>query len=397
MTTFSIQSTPGSLYKWSASSFAWGSISGESLSWAGSHPSSIDIFVEETIETSTSSPRAVSVSRAESFAMNDQQSNLIAFARNFQESLGFAETYVDLIGFYLNVLESLNLVETDGRHAARDFSETFAIAGQSSRQIKPNFVESLNISETFNRSVEYLRAILETINLAEKVSKSSEINKSEVFGAVESGFQNTIGLGVTEFIAVVEGMIRGIDFTREFAESLELSETARRHYSFHKAESLSMVEAYVRNANAVISDILIESGDLTEAEFAAMVNSASPPGYSSFNRFISGDYEYQRAIFKTVLKSLNDYRPSISGLEVEVDVPDVFDRGVSAINNTGTINIVFTRPFNVPPEVTATIKSGLVWAIPRVTAVSTTQFTVELRDSNDNPASGTISWGAHGY
>jgi len=149
--------------------------------------------------------------------------------------------------------------------------------------------------------------------------------------------------------------------------------------------------------DVVFSDILISSKPCTDNEFIEATNYKSRPGYSDFKRFISGDYEYEKALYKTVMKSQTEFRPYVSELNLEVDVPDIFDRGSATISASGTIDVLFSRPFNVAPEVNLTLKSGTVWAIPRLLNESELGFTIQLRADGDVASAGVVGWSAHGY
>jgi len=79
----------------------------------------------------------------------------------------------------------------------------------------------------------------------------------------------------------------------------------------------------------VISDMIVGTTEITEQDFAAIVEAGHPPGYTDFRDFIQGDYTYRRALFRAVLNSRNSDRGFIDALRVTVDVPDIFDRGTT--------------------------------------------------------------------
>jgi len=147
-----------------------------------------------------------------------------------------------------------------------------------------------------------------------------------------------------------------------------------------------------RDAHAVDTEI-------TEADFASIVEAGHPPGYTDFRDFIQGDYTYQRALFRAILKSRNSDRGFIDALRVTVDVPDVFDRGTVQITDAQAGAVIgFARIFRVPPEVTMTHKGGTVVAIPRLSsAVTRTGFTAILENTAGTRVTGTFTWIAQGY
>ncbi|NDE54228.1 MAG: hypothetical protein EB069_06480 [Actinobacteria bacterium] len=141
---------------------------------------------------------------------------------------------------------------------------------------------------------------------------------------------------------------------------------------------------------------------ITEAQaqdFADILESGHPPGFTDFRDFIQGDYTYQRALFRAILTSSNADRGYIDGLRLTVDVPDVFDRGTAqVVSAVSGVAVVFSRQFRVPPEVTLTFKGGTTVAVPRILgSVSITGFTAVLENTSGVRVTGAISWVAQGY
>ena len=164
-------------------------------------------------------------------------------------------------------------------------------------------------------------------------------------------------------------------------------------------EALALAEQYRRHANGVISDMLVASTEITQQDFAAIVEAGHPPGYTDFRDFIQGDYTYRRALFRAILNSRNSDRGFIDALRVTVDVPDIFDRGTAQITDPAAgASIYFSRSFRVAPEVTMTHKGGTAVAIPRLLgAVTTTGFTAVLENSSGTRVTGSFTWIAQGY
>jgi hypothetical protein len=161
-------------------------------------------------------------------------------------------------------------------------------------------------------------------------------------------------------------------------------------------ETIGANDELRRNANAVVSDVVIGSYDITPEQFSDLLGSGSSPGYTPFSWMMSGVYSYQNAIVKVVLAAKSGAVPLVKAMEVQIDVPDVFDRGTAEIAVGGSI-VSFNRFFHAAPEVVATLKSGTTIAQPKVILVTDESFTVELIDSSGASVSGTISWAARGY
>jgi hypothetical protein len=264
------------------------------------------------------------------------------FSKRVTEALNFAETYYDLIAFILRIGEGLAVSDQASRKLQKPVSETLSTSDQLTRQSVKQVAEGLAFAENLGRTVAYKRLLQE-------------------------------GLGV--------------------------SDALRRAMRLAAHEALALAEQYRRRANGVISDMIVASTEITEADFANIVEAGHPPGYTDFRDFIQGDYTYQKALFRAILKSRNSDRGFIDALRVTVDVPDVFDRGTVQITNAlaGAV-IGFSRTFRVPPEVTMTHKGGTVVAIPRLSsAVTRTGFTAVLENTAGTRVTGTFTWIAQGY
>jgi hypothetical protein len=190
-----------------------------------------------------------------------------------------------------------------------------------------------------------------------------------------------------------------VAYRRNLTESLSVSDALRKALRLNAREALALAEQYRRHANGVISDMIVGTTEITEQDFAAIVEAGHPPGYTDFRDFIQGDYTYRRALFRAVLNSRNSDRGFIDALRVTVDVPDIFDRGTTQITDAAAgAAIYFSRSFRVAPEVTMTHKGGTAVAIPRLLgAVTTTGFTAVLENSSGTRVTGSFTWIAQGY
>lgn len=151
-------------------------------------------------------------------------------------------------------------------------------------------------------------------------------------------------------------------------------------------------------ARAVISDLAVATvTTMTDQTFAELLETGGPVGYEPFRNFIAGDHEYEDALFKAVFGAGQGSLPRALSLSVTVDVPDVFDRGSAATLATGVVRVNFTRSFNEPPEVDATLKGGTTVAAPRVSNITAAGFDLELIDPTNARVAGLVSWSAKGY
>lgn len=228
-----------------------------------------------------------------------------------------------------------------------------------------------------------------------ELEKSTALAKRE-YAQFLDGLKRDSGKSIAESLAVADTLGRTVAFKRALAEGLSVDDALAKATELPFTEAFDTFEQYRRNANGVISDVLVDTGDLTEFDFEQLLRYQSAVGYERFRSFIPGDYDYQDALFKTVLVSLNEDRPHVDKLNVEVDVPDVFDRGRADIA-VGGATIDFNRNFNVPPEVQVTLKGGTVVATPKIIDITKTGFTVQLEDGAGGTVAGTVTWAAEGY
>lgn len=161
-------------------------------------------------------------------------------------------------------------------------------------------------------------------------------------------------------------------------------------------ETIGVKEALRRNSMAVVSDIYVGTSDMTTADFTVLLERNPPVGFGQFKNHIDGEYEYQNAVFKARTRSNTGNAPVIKTLKVEVDLPDVFDRGNVTTVTTDTVHVNFGRSFYVISEVVATLKSGTLIGMPRVSNVTTTGFDVDLVDPSGSRIAGLVSWIAKG-
>jgi len=236
--------------------------------------------------------------------------------------------------------------------------------------------------------------------VADKLAKTETVAVAESFGIAETKFEKVVTLAVHEVIGVLELFGRSVGYHVYVNEGFSTRDAIKKASTLSIAESLAMFDEYRRHANAVVSDMLISTEPMTLANFMNIVDAGRAPGYAPFRDFIPGDYEYQNAIFRAVLKSTTSDRAKLKQMKVTVDVPDVFDRGATTITvdqaATG-VRVTFERSFHIVPEITATLKGGTVMAIPKIVSPDDGGFTLILETPYGTRVGGTVSWTAQGY
>ena len=138
-------------------------------------------------------------------------------------------------------------------------------------------------------------------------------------------------------------------------EVVELKETKSKELSKTFNEVLNIIEIYLRHAGTVMSDLTIYAKALNETDFDVAI---TPAGYDRFKTMLTGDYIYQRALFRFVLNAatVNSERPNAREYLHKVDVPDTIETGIIEFKTgENPATYYFTREFHVVPEVTFTI------------------------------------------
>jgi len=332
---------------------------------------------------------------SETLNIADDIANAVSFVRTFTESFSLAESYVDYINFQLKIMEHFAISDHLGKDVDFHLSEELSIAEVLSKEVSLNLSELITIGDDFGKSVEFYRTWVESLGITDLTSKQINLEIAESFG-IDEKLTRDIGLNKSELLAFADAIGRTTTFVRNFNEGLSIAESMSKAIDLSIAEALAIAEQYMRNSNSVISDLGVGSGDISESDFAEMISRGSAPGYEDFTRFLTGDYDYQKALIRLAVSSENSDRPLIDRMRIDVDVPDVRDSGSQAIDAAGS-TISFNRNFSVPPEVGANMKGGTVIGVPYVDNITETDFFVIIKDSAGVGVAGTISWSALGY
>lgn len=443
-----VAESQGQRYTWGTGGFTWTSASA-GKSWDTAYPAVYAFEVAVSLAMLESANRQTIKPSSEALSFTEASGRSMALAKT--ETVGFAETYSDLIAYVLRWIESIGLVDnlsqanqkniaetfsaaeilvqfltkgftsavSWGEHLARQstvrssevlpvsglhtrqptkaISEAFGSSEVLSRQVSKAVIEAIGFAETYADLIAYILRVTENIGLADSAVKQTLKPFTEAFTANDL---TSLGLikRVAEAVAMADAFGRTVAYRKALSEGLAVNDAIKRSLRLSTHEALQLAEQYRRHANGVISDMIISTGEITEEDFISIVDNGHPPGYTNFRDFIQGDYTYQRALFRAILKSSNADRGYIDALRLTVDVPDIFDRGVAEVTNAAAgVSVQFSRTFRFTPQVTITHKGGTTTAIPRLLGTpSTTGFTAVLEDKTGARVTGSFSWLAQG-
>ncbi len=299
---------------------------------------------------------------------------------------------------------------------AADAGEALPVAGLGARIAGPNATSALDladgrigevlahrrqtlaIAETYVDYINFILSVAENLALGEVAAKNARHPEAEEFALGDTG-ANLPAKNSMEPLALADALEQVTAFRRDLAEALALTDAAAKTSARLSMEAFTLADALLRHANAVLADLGVRSTPLDEAAFRDLVKNKGPLGYGPFRDLVPGDYEYAKALIGLLLKSpVTGERVAIADAVLNVDVPDVRDRGTASVSATGA-TVAFNRSFTDPPEVQVTLKAGGTPALPEITAITTTGFDVQLFDAADGVTlvAGTVSWSALGY
>jgi len=443
-----VAESQGQRYTWGTGGFTWTSASA-GKSWDTAYPAVYAFAVAVSLAMLENASRQTIKPSSEALGFTEASGRSIALAKT--ETVGFAETYSDLIAYVLRWIESIGFVDNLSQANQKNIAETFSAAevlaqfltkgftsavswdehlarqstvrssevlsvlglhtrqptkaiseafGSSevlSRQVSKAVIEAIGFAETYADLIAYILRVTENIGLADSLAKQTLKPLTEAFTASDLASLELIKR-VAEAVAMADAFGRTVAYRKSLSEGLAVNDAVKRSLRLSTHEALQLAEQYRRHANGVISDMIISSSEITEEDFLNIVDNGHPPGYTNFRDFIQGDYTYQRALFRAILKSSNADRGYIDALRLTVDVPDIFDRGVAEVTNAAAgVSVQFSRTFRFTPQVTITHKGGTTTAIPRLLGTpSTTGFTAVLEDKTGTRVTGSFSWLAQG-
>jgi hypothetical protein len=242
---------------------------------------------------------------------------------------------------------------------------------------------------------DYSCDIGEGFSIGESFKKSFILKLDEILECVESISKN-VSISKNESFSISEDYTTSTTFIKHLDELIGIADIAAKSIGLNKSETLSLVDTWIRNAYAVISDFLIRENEITEAEFLTYLNRGSADGFSNFVTFVPGYYQFKDSIIRYSLNAVSSDRPQIKHLDAVVDMPDIVNRGSVNTVDTGVSSITFSRPFNIIPEVIGSQTGGTTVGVVEITNITSTSFDIGLKSGSDY-IEGKISWVAHGY
>jgi len=294
--------------------------------------------------------------------------------------------------------EALPVAGLGARIAEPNATSTLDLADGRIGEVLANRHQTLAIAETYVDYINFILSVAENLALGEVAANIAQHPEAEAFGLVDTGASLPAKNSI-EPLALADALERLAVFQRDLAEAVALTDAEAKTSARLSTEAFALADALLRHANAVLADLGVRSTPMDDAAFRNLVATKGPLGYGPFRDLVPGDYEYAKALIGLLLSApVTGERVAIADAVLNVDVPDVRDRGTASVPATGA-TVAFNRGFTEPPEVQVTLKAGATPAVPEITAITTTGFDVRLFDAADGVTlvAGAVSWSALGY
>ena len=336
--------------------------------------------VTESFSVQSDRKSQVSKSLEDTMTLGDDVNTVTAFSRVFAENLGVSD----------KLFKTFSKALFDA-FTAKDSRKSISIFNRE-------FFDSVGITDQVTRRVVFKRLFSEMFAMAEFCRKNIEAYRSEDLTFEELRRVNFSKYTV-ESLKFLDAFYRMVVYNRKLSEGFSLAEAQKYVMSKPVKEAIKVADMLLRNADQVVSDFIIDTGDLDENLFADYLKRQAPVGYRDFRDFVEGEYTYQEGLFKVMAHSQGPERAVLETLNIKVDLPDVRDSGRAdiAANASGT-RILFNKRFHTPsPEVSLTLRGGTVIVTPRVLSSDSQGFTAVLIDQSGAAVAGNVSWFAEGY
>lgn len=209
------------------------------------------------------------------------------------------------------------------------------------------------------------------------------------------------GVRIAYDLELNDTVSRQVSFERSFKEELEIEELKAKELSKTFEEFVELIEIYLRQAGTILSDLTLYNVALNETNFDLAI---TPAGYDRFKTMLTGDYIYQKALFRFILlaTTASGERPNTREYMHKVDVPDTFETGtIEFETDWNPTTYEFSREFHIVPEVTYTIirvenMEELNQAVVLPIEVTTKHIIAQLKVGSKY-VNGAVSFSARGY
>lgn len=267
------------------------------------------------------------------------------------------------------------------------------------------YSETMDFDEEFSKLDKFIRFFTTKMTASDALAKDFERSKQETLSVSESVAKDFEKVS-SETLETTDKMSRTFKVWRTLEESLDIETTPIKEFDKELEDEIEFYDAYLGNADGVLSNLYIETEDMDEDEFIDIVNTPGG-GYTKFYEFKVGEYEYQEALVRMTIETTTPQsEPNIADIVMHVDIPDTDDSGVEQIVDTeNPTKVYFNKSYYTTPEVAVVVIGGntgdgsLYANLISVDGEDDAgrYFEVEIINSSGELTTGLISWFAKGY
>lgn len=274
-------------------------------------------------------------------------------------------------------------------------------------QSRKTLSDMIAMQDVFRQTVSYRRMLLEGVRCRDGFTHWFILPPLQIYEGIRLVETKPwrVNVFADEPLHVDESFIRSFNLKRFIVERIGFREYLVRYGFLYAKEPLSVYDAYVRTANAVLEALQISGEVFTVVDFESQMNKL--PFYEEFIDFNVGDYEYEKAVMRLqVISHATHSQPLLYNVSAHVDIDDTNDRGTVTITDTTAATKVYYNKFYYnAPEVQVTVSGGtgdsvMIPHILRTDGNDVKQgryFEVELRDNTGKRVTGVISWASKGW
>jgi len=240
--TVTVTELQGARYTWGSASFTWASASA-GKSWTTAYPAVYSIAVAVTLALTEATARQWTKRSSESISLAE------SFKRQFTlreaESVGFAETYSDLIAFVLRFVESVVMAEGVSKASRKATQEAFQSVEYIARTATKRVAESMALADAIRQSG--IKRLAEGLPIAESSGRVIGKASVESFGVADD-LDRLFIKRIAEGLNFAETYADLIAFVLRISENLAFSDRGAKQVRKPIAETFGTTEKAARQS-----------------------------------------------------------------------------------------------------------------------------------------------------
>ncbi len=282
-------------------------------------------------------------------------------------------------------------------------TESISISDETVKSINIMLpAESISIADSMDRVSNFERTFNESINVQDLISKQPFKSFMESLSVTEGETGKSISKGIQENISITEDEDDPGFYDRSFNETITISESLSKELVKYFNEDVQVKEVFLYPfVDGVISDVCFENVSLESQDENGLLVNSSPAGFSAFQPFIDGNYDFKSAFICFTIEDKSEgasLEIDVTKQKITCDVEDIFFQGTVSITDTsGYTRVDFPSSFHSVPSVVVTGSNAAEFSVPETILPDLTGFSVRLRKIDDTNSTGTVSWQARGY